>query len=163
MIIYSYKGNYKHQKSQLFEMAWNDYSQGKPLPTIIRCENGKPFFKDNPCFFSISHSHQRWVCVFSQNQVGVDIQYRKFSGNELSIARRFFSEEEASIVENEGIESFYILWTKREALGKYLGTGFFIPERIAFYPVIKEFKLGDEYQGAIATEREEKIWIKTIN
>jgi phosphopantetheinyl transferase len=163
MIIYSYKGSYKYQKHELLEKTWDEYSKGKPLPLIRRDDKGKPFFINENCHFSISHSHQYWVCVFSPYQVGVDIQFRKCSGNEVYIARRFFSREEAKMVETEGEEGFYKIWTRREALGKFLGTGFFIPKEILNYPVIQEFTLGDEYQGAIATEREEKIWIKTIS
>lgn len=163
MIIYAYKGNYKNQKDGLFEKAWHEYNPGKPLPQIIRDEKGKPSFKDDSLFFSVSHSHDYWICVFSHYQVGIDIQYRKSLGNELSIAKRFFSKEEASAVEENGKNLFYKLWTKREALGKYLGTGFFLPEIIENPPIIIEFTLEDEYQGAIATEREEKVWIKTIN
>ncbi|MDX9887772.1 MAG: 4'-phosphopantetheinyl transferase superfamily protein [Anaerovoracaceae bacterium] len=163
MIIYCYKGCYKSQKAVLFEKAWDDYSLGRKLPPIIREEKAKPRFEDDACHFSISHSRDYWACVFSQNQVGLDIQYRKTSGRELLIARRFFSSQEAAQVENEGAHVFYKLWTKREALGKYLGTGFFIPQEIKAYPIIKEFTIGDEYQGAIAIEKEEEIWIKTIS
>ena len=163
MIIYSFKGCYNNQKAALLEKAWYAYSFGKPLTVIIRDEKGKPFFKDASSYLSISHSKDYWVCVFSHYPVGIDIQYRKFSGNELSIARRFFSNEEAATVEKEGPEAFYKFWARREALGKYLGTGFFIPHRIEYLPIIKEFTIGDGYQGAIATEKEEEIWIKTIN
>lgn len=162
MIIYSYKGDYKHQKEALFERAWKDYSHGKAVPTIIIGDKGKPYFKDAPYFFSISHSNQYWVCVFSPYQVGIDIQFIRFSGRELSTAKRFFSKAESFAVEKGEKKVFYAVWTRREALGKYLGTGFFIPEEINDYPLIKEFTLGDEYQGAIATEKEENIWIKTI-
>jgi phosphopantetheinyl transferase len=163
MIIYCYKGGYKSQKSLLFEKAWHEYSLGKNLPSTIRDEKGKPRFEDEACHFSISHSRDYWACVFSAHQVGLDIQYRKTSGNEILIARRFFSPEEAALVENEGTNVFYKLWTKREALGKYLGTGFFIPQEIKAYPIIKEFTIGDGYQGAIAIEKEEEIWIKKIS
>lgn len=163
MIIYSYKGNYKDQKEVLFEKAWYEYSLGKALPEIIRDDKGKPFFEGSSCKFSISHSNQCWVCVFSPYQVGIDIQYQKVSANELSIARRFFSKEDATLVEKNGKESFYRLWTRREAFGKYLGSGFFLPKEISYYPVIKEFTIEGGYQGAIAIEKEEKIWMKTIN
>lgn len=162
MIVYSYKGDYKGQKDLLFKKSWDDYSQGKNLPSIIRDRNGKPFFKDANYYFSISHSQEYWVCVFSKQNLGIDIQYRKFSGKELSIAKRFFSEEEALTVKNEGETYFYKLWVRREALGKYLGSGFFLPEEIGDFPIIQEFTIEDEYQGAIALEKDEKIWIKAI-
>ncbi len=163
MVIYSYKGNYKDKKDALFEKAWDLESLGKPLPSIMRDDKGKPFFDDNSCYFSISHSREYWVCVFSKNQVGIDIQYRKSFGNELLIARRFFSNEDALMVESKGTDSFYELWTRREALGKFLGTGFFIPHQIEHFYIIKDFTIEERYQGAIAMEKEEEIWIKTIN
>ena len=163
MIIYSYKGSYKDEKKALLEKAWFLESHGEKMPIVISDDKGKPFFEDGSAYFSISHSHEYWVCVFSPLPIGIDIQYRKSSRNELLIARRFFSKEEAAIVENDGTDSFYKVWTIREALGKYLGTGFFLPEEIRYYPIIKEFTIGDEYQGAIATEEDAEIWIKTIS
>lgn len=89
--------------------------------------NGKPYLQDYPLYFNLSHSGNYVVCAVSPREVGVDIQeYRQVDMERL--ARRFFSEEEQSILtacanEKEQCKLFYQLWTRKEAYGKLTGEG----------------------------------------
>lgn len=83
---------------------------------------GKPYWaKVEMPFFNISHSAGIVILAVSDVEIGIDIQ--KIKGkNELSMARRFYSEKETNLVEND-CEIFYKLWARKEALGKRTGQG----------------------------------------
>ena len=89
--------------------------------------NGKPYLQDYSVYFNLSHSGNYVICAVSPREVGVDIQeYKKVDMERL--ARRFFSEEEQTILEGrmDGQEKrklFYQLWTRKEAYGKLTGKG----------------------------------------
>ncbi len=90
---------------------------------------GKPFFKDIPLFFSLSHSGEYVLCVFSDREVGADIQQMKpvESGK---LIKRFFSQKEQAEWETLPSEAdkqdyFYRRWVRREAYGKLTGEGIF--------------------------------------
>ena len=42
-----------------------------------------------------------------------------------AIAARYFTDAEAEYVKQDGISGFYRIWTRREALAKFTGLGFF--------------------------------------
>ena len=91
-------------------------------------ENGKPYFRELPFYFSLSHSGDYVFCVLSVEEVGADIQQhrRNFkAGNRRHLADRFFSEEERRALEDseESEVLFYRLWARKEALGKLTGKG----------------------------------------
>lgn len=88
-------------------------------------ENGKPYFRDLPFCFNLSHSGEYVLCALSTTEIGVDIQQRR-GKNEAKLARRFFSEREIMALEQagtDGRELFYRLWARKEAYGKLTGRG----------------------------------------
>lgn len=90
-------------------------------------ENGKPYFKNYPYFFNLSHSGEYIFCVISMQEVGVDIQRAKPLRND-RIAGRFFSDEEKQALavcstEQERQKLFYRMWACKEAYGKLTGQG----------------------------------------
>lgn len=72
-------------------------------------KNGKPYVKDNPFYFSLSHSGKYAVCAISNTPVGVDIEFDK--PLPIRIRKRFAD----NVLE----------WTEKEAKGKVTGNGFF--------------------------------------
>ena len=90
-------------------------------------EKGKPYLREYPLFFNLSHSGEYVVCAMSDREIGVDIQ--KCSGlNVMRTAERFFSKEECRALaacgtEEVGRQFFFRLWTRKEAYGKLLGKG----------------------------------------
>jgi len=55
--------------------------------------------------------------------VGIDIEEERDSLETEKLAARYFSEREQALLQNAPRPLFFELWTKKEALGKYLGEG----------------------------------------
>ncbi len=99
-----------------------------PLPLeYIYKGAGKPYFKDYPYYFSLSHSGDYVLCAISDEEIGADIQEMKPCDAE-RIATRFFTEEEKEKLrkcreEGEKLDCFYEIWSCKEAYGKMTGEG----------------------------------------
>ena len=90
-------------------------------------EHGKPYIVGTPIHYNISHSGQYVVLVAAKTEVGVDVQEKKLARME-AMAKRFFVEEEWKAFfecgsEEEKRDLFFYIWCRKEAYGKYLGTG----------------------------------------
>lgn len=90
-------------------------------------EHGKPYIVGHPIHYNISHSGQYVVVAVANSEIGVDIQEKK-SVRMDDMARRFFSKEEwqaffACDSKEEKKDLFFHIWCRKEAYGKYLGTG----------------------------------------
>ena len=83
-------------------------------------ENGKPFFKTLDANISISHSEKYVVIALTTSRsefVGIDVEdNEKFSNGHSML--RFFTENERASAQNGTPE--IEIWTKKEALFKYL-------------------------------------------
>lgn len=91
---------------------------------------GKPSIKSFPHFyFNISHASKQVVCAIDNAPVGVDIEEIKPIG--LDIAKRFFTENEYTLITEEPEEQqtlkFYQIWTAKESYIKFIGTGLSTP------------------------------------
>lgn len=96
--------------------------------TVEYDDRGKPSFKDVDVSFSISHSRNIWAAVMGEDACGLDIQEIKECQYE-KLAERFFTKTEAEYVKKSGLNEYFSLWTRREALGKLCGEGFFMKKR----------------------------------
>lgn len=104
-------------------------------------EHGKPFFEHGE-FFSISHSGKYAVLAVSKNNIGIDIEV-KTEANE-NVAKRCFSEEE-QVFAKMSTENFFRIWTAKEAVLKFLGTGFsFSPKNFSVLPLDDEHEINGE-------------------
>lgn len=77
--------------------------------TEIILKNGKPVFKNRDLHFSISHSKDVVLVVFSKNNVGVDVEYmadRDFAG-----ILKYYGKDSENLTKEE----FYRFWTDYEA------------------------------------------------
>lgn len=87
---------------------------------------GKPYFKNLPWYFSMSHSGEYVFCAVSEREVGADIQKCKPLKNH-HLEKRYFTVREQQLLEGktegERQKIFYRLWTKKEAYGKLTGDG----------------------------------------
>ena len=91
---------------------------------------GKPSIKSFPHFyFNISHAGKQVVCAIDNAPVGVDFEEIKPIG--LDIAKRFFTENEYTLITEEPEEQqtlkFYQIWTAKESYIKFIGTGLSTP------------------------------------
>lgn len=107
-------------------------ADGPELWRAARTARGKPYFPNQPeLHFSISHSGDFWVCVFSESHVGIDIQKhvgkKGESGKEANyferLAKRFFHLREAEWVGENPDKRFFQIWTAKESYVKYTGKG----------------------------------------
>lgn len=95
---------------------------------LLRAENGKPYFAESGApSFSISHSNGICVAAVSDTEcaLGVDIELIRDIRGPAAIAERYFNEEERRRLRDSGMsaETFFKLWTAKEALAKLDGSG----------------------------------------
>lgn len=97
---------------------------GRYETDMLENEYGKPYFKDFPedCF-NISDSGPYVVVAVGSSPVGIDLE-RKRQAKERFILR-FFHLEEQKLMQAAADKDrcFTEIWTRKEALSKYLGTG----------------------------------------
>lgn len=87
----------------------------------------KPYF-DESLHFNISHSGQYTICAISQaNLVGIDVE--EIKEIPLMDFTDFFYDKEWQEVLHapDPLRAFYILWTKKEAFLKVIGSGLNVP------------------------------------
>jgi 4'-phosphopantetheinyl transferase len=102
------------------------YLTGKPQKLRIKySSHGKPYLVDYPNYdFNISHSGEYLLLAISKNgQVGVDIEIIKQDEDLSQLSPIVFSSSEQQLIHNN--LHFTQLWTKKEALLKLRGNGFF--------------------------------------
>lgn len=86
-------------------------------------KNGKPNITGVP-YYSISHSENTWAIIFSDAPCGLDIQYNKKAKLE-KIAVKLYQEDEQESANKLGIDEFFRIWSRREALIKAAGSSVF--------------------------------------
>jgi len=96
-------------------------------------------------YFNISHSGNRVIVAFSDQEVGLDVE--KIKGDRRRIADRFFTDSELkdlkSITEDHQQQLyFYQLWTLKESYMKAIGKGISMSlDSFAFTKELGKFKL----------------------
>lgn len=81
---------------------------------------GKPYAKDLPIHFSISHSGDIAVCAVSKDEIGIDIE--KIRTVNPRTYERFCTKNEARYISTSE-NGFFEIWTLKEAYFKCIGTG----------------------------------------
>jgi 4'-phosphopantetheinyl transferase len=127
-------------------------------------EYGKPYIAGG-CRFNISHSGAVVAAAFSRHEIGLDIELVKKRKNIELIAKRFFCQNEYEFIINNAdpTESFYYVWTRKEAFLKALGTGLYekinlhncLNDEISYREkswYIKSFFLKEGYAAACCAE-----------
>ncbi len=88
-------------------------------------ENGKPFLTDRrDIYFNLSHSGNMVVCACSDRPVGVDIEMRRHFEDDL--INFVYHKSETEHIRNNANDAdmlFTRLWTIKESVMKYFGTG----------------------------------------
>ena len=88
--------------------------------------NKKPILVGADLHFNVSHTEHHWALLINQHHaVGVDIESLHRSVDFLALAKRFFSATEIQWLErtSDKQQSFFRLWTGKEALLKASGVG----------------------------------------
>lgn len=142
---------------------------------IMLTEYNKPYFKDSPVQFNISHSGEIVICALCEgSQLGIDIEI--ISDIEINDFKWQMTENEWLTVTSSSkrMESFFDYWTQKEAVIKTHGHGLSIPLK-TFEIVegtasineqnyfLKEIKIDEKYKCYISSDMPiNKIWIKKI-
>ncbi|WP_169314685.1 4'-phosphopantetheinyl transferase family protein [Acetobacterium woodii] len=136
----------------VFQAGLADYGLQEQHLIIAHHQNGKPYLPQYPeLFFNISHSEQLAICVFSNREIGADVE--KVSNIDLEIARRLFDNAEYReiIAADCPEEAFYNYWVLKESYMKATGWGLKLPLngfRIAREVVLLKDQLR-VYQGSM--------------
>ncbi len=89
--------------------------------------NGKPGIKDDSLFFNISHTKDSFAIAISEHSyIGVDLEDLNKPLKFEPIIKRVFSGKEGEFILKSTGKSrnrFFLLWTRKEALLKAIGTG----------------------------------------
>ncbi len=105
---------------------------------VLKGKHGKPYIEHGP-FFSISHSIRYSVLAVSENEIGIDIEMHENPPER--IFERCFSEEE-QVFAKQSTENFQRLWSAKEAVLKFLGTGFsYSPKNFSVLPLSAEHEI----------------------
>ena len=98
---------------------------GQPLPEIAVTDRGKPYFKNTPWHFSISHTKNHVFCVLSERCVGIDAEEVDRKAD-LRLADKILSAKEKQRYEAAGDKRVALLrlWVLKEAYAKRSGRGF---------------------------------------
>ncbi len=95
-------------------------------------EHGKPYLPGSHIEFNLSHSKQVGLLAVNLNEpLGVDVEWRRPDFGGMKIARRFFSPQEVTeleqLPEDQRVHAFFNGWSRKEAYIKALGKGLAIP------------------------------------
>lgn len=99
--------------------------------TLVYDENGRPYFEERTCDFSITHTQNHVFCALTDGEdssarVGIDAEDldRPDLSNLEEMATRWFTENEQKVFfASPTKETFLRLWTRKEAYVKYIGEG----------------------------------------
>ena len=99
--------------------------------TLAYDENGRPYFGERTCDFSITHTQNHVFCALTDGEDGsvrIGIDAENFNRPDLSnldtLAARWFSQNEQKIFcDSPSKETFLRIWTRKEAYAKYIGEG----------------------------------------
>jgi 4'-phosphopantetheinyl transferase len=96
--------------------------------------HGKPSFVNFPeLWFNVSHSEDKVICAFSEEEIGADIEwvYPVDLAIAIAISRRFHNTEYAYVMDRptitEKLEAVFRLWCLKESFLKNTGYGLSLP------------------------------------
>ena len=95
--------------------------------SIIRGINNKPVLSCNHAYFNLSHTRDAFAFVIARDfHVGIDLEKVRQILNIHPIMDNFFNFTEREYILDEEVDTFnrfFLLWTRKEAFLKALGTG----------------------------------------
>lgn len=99
--------------------------------TLCYGENGRPYFFEYTCDFSITHTQNHVFCALTDGEdetmrIGIDaedLDRPDFSDFDAMVARWFTKNEQNAFFASPTKETFLRIWTHKEAYAKYTGEG----------------------------------------
>lgn len=96
-----------------------------PIQQISIAASRKPFLKDDPLHFSISHAGEYAAAIISEHgRVGVDLEM--YTGRVIKVLHKFLSDSEQCLLQAHQAEEFVmetLLWSVKESVYKWYGAG----------------------------------------
>lgn len=89
---------------------------------IIYNKYNKPMLKNNNKYFNISNASDISLYVEDDYEIGIDIE--EIDEKNIDIKNYAFNENEILYIDKNEIDNIHLLWTRKEAFVKMLGTGF---------------------------------------
>lgn len=123
--------------------------------------NGKPYIKGN-LFVNWSHSGEMAICAISNRPVGCDVEIIKPA--KLNLAKKYFTENENKLLENDADTMFCRIWSAKESFIKFTGLG--LRQHLKTFEVdlckdeilysnrvyhLNEFNLDDKYRCCVCS------------
>lgn len=93
---------------------------------LIKGKNNKPYLSGNPFHFNISHTRRAFAIAISDEYTGIDLENIDRKLDMRTILDSTFSCRERSFITQDHSserERFFLLWTRKEAFLKAIGTG----------------------------------------
>jgi 4'-phosphopantetheinyl transferase len=141
-------------------------------------ENKKPHVKgDSSLHYNVSHSGDYILIAISDSEVGIDVEQPDHNMHYEEIMHISYSQPEADFVKASADprQTFYTLWTRKEALLKATAKG--IDDALKFIPsidgahhtmyntigsekdwIVQSFPIDDEHIGSIASQYSENTF-----
>lgn len=109
----------------LLDCALKNHGLSERQAEIIYGANGKPYLKDIPLYFNLSHSKDVVVCALSDGEVGIDVQKAVTPSG--ALIKKVCTESETEFIlsvreELKGL-AFARVWTLKESFLKFTGDG----------------------------------------
>ncbi|MCL1858481.1 MAG: 4'-phosphopantetheinyl transferase superfamily protein [Oscillospiraceae bacterium] len=172
------------EKEHDIDIIFSKNEYGKPyVREIYKITDTEKIKIDISIFFSLSHSDNMIICAVACFNIGLDCQKRNIEDIEKckNIAKRFYSGQENifldsvlspdsdeenddieyKLKEQEYINDFFRIWTKKEAYIKYTGKG--LSEGMNTFSVTNEKRqknyYGDVYFKRIYLAKQNKFYI----
>ena len=111
---------------------------GGAEPEIALTDRGKPYYRQSPVHFSISHTRHHVFCVLSDRPVGIDAEEID-RDIDLRLAEKILSAKELAQFQTapDPRRALLTFWVLKEALAKATGEG------LRGYPNHTDFSLDD--------------------
>ena len=122
----------KNEKAALLSLsALSLLHRAGAIGTLCYSENGRPYFFEYTCDFSITHTQNHVFCALTDGEdetmrIGIDAEDldRPDLSNLDAMVSRWFTENEKEIFSASPTkENFLRIWTRKEAYSKYTGEG----------------------------------------
>lgn len=97
---------------------------GKPLPSIAKTPQGKPYFPQSDLHFSISHTPNHAFCCLHSENVGIDAE-EIGRAPDMRLLDRYCSPNERQRITsaNHPADALLRLWVLKESYAKFTGRG----------------------------------------
>jgi phosphopantetheinyl transferase len=122
----------KNEKAALLSLsALSLLHRAGAVGTLTYDDNGRPFFEEHTCDFSITHTQNHVFCAILNGEnktmrVGIDaedLDRPDFFDFDAMVARWFTENEQNAFFASPTKETFLRIWTRKEAYAKYIGEG----------------------------------------